>query len=504
MKQTKMLTILLLAALSLGCVHTTKTQPDLVALTPELKIETEEVTLRPAATEAAPTAPATDASTETPSQPTDEPKAQPLYIGAASETLTEPLERQITIKEIDWEKLNAGKQYETTFYNETVNFQNFVVTVTDFASDKTGTQFALRLDLPVEWTNLQCLSMNPCFGFRFYLDEKSQNDFRLIDQSAIFGTEIAETRCDSFTMTYRSDTVTDAVMHAAHEWKIVPFFCFRKKFAGSNYNNKEGRIYIEVEQGDVCIFNGTEDAYWGGTIGVTELTELSIILPIEHTTDLPEPTREPKMMQVTVWTEDVERNKAAGHYGPDGRLKDGSYVVYGTYRNETVDFSELEFHIERFYYWEHGFFYLLHIVYPESWSEEVIRNARFDIEAFSDGEPYGEKVRNGRVSRSYFKSAGGWLSTGDEKSYSTEKYILCDSKRFSLSNPIPKQKLTFKVWLEYFPTIRFDNSDQEIDITNGEPYYMESIHAFEHEEDVPLTEFSISTDTFTFSQGGAK
>lgn len=487
-----------------GCMQPQTVQSGLASPVPETQPETVEVSLQPARTEAAPTAPATDVPEETYSpEPTEPPKALPTYIGVANETSTDTLELPITIKEIDWVKLSAGKQYETKFYNETVNFQNLRMTVISFASGESGTRFTLRLDLPDEWTDLQCLSMNPCFGFRFYLDGKAQHDFRLTDQVPIMSEALAGNRCDSITMTYRSETVTDMVMHTAHEWRIVPFFYYRKMFHGSNYNDHPGgRLYLE--QGETVRFNGTEDAYWGGTIGVTELDALSLKLPIEHTVDLPEPTREPKMMQVTVWTEDVERNKAAGHYGPDGRLKDGSYVVYGTYRNEIVDFSELEFHIERFYYWEHGFFYTLHIVYPKSWSEEVIRNARFDIEAFADGEPYGEQVKNGRVTRSYFKSAGGWLDVGNDKSYSTERYIVCDSKRFSPSDPIPKQELTFKVWLEYFPTIRFDNSDKEIDITNGEPYYMESIHEYAHMVSVPLTEFSISTDTFTFSQGGAK
>lgn len=496
---------LLLIILPVACMQSQTEQSGLTSPVPETQSETvEEIPLQSVPTEAAPTAPATDVPEETrPPQPTEPPKAQPAYIGVTNETLTDTLELPITIKEIDWVKLSAGKLYETKFYNETVNFQDLRVTVTDFVSDEGGTQFTMRLDLQEEWTDLQCLSMNPCFGFRFYLDGKAQHDFRLIDQSAIFGEAIAKTRCDSFTMTYRSETVTDTVMHAAHEWRIVPFFCFRKMFGGSNYNDHPGG-QLDLEQDEVVRFNGTEDAYGGGTIGVTELDALSIQLSIEHTVDLPGPAREPKMLQVTIWTEDVERNKAAGHYGPDGRLKDGSYVLYGTYRNETVDFSELEFHIERFYYWEHGFFYTLHIVYPESWSEEVIQNARFDIEAYADGEPYGKQVRDGRVSRPYFKSTGGWLSPGNDRSHLTEQYLVHDQKNFSLSDPIPKQELTFKVWLEYFPTIRFDNSDKEIDITNGEPYYMESIHEYASMVDIPLTEFSISTDTFTFSQGGAQ
>ena len=482
-----------------GCVQPDTAQPVLSSPVP-----TAEVSLETAPTKAAPNVPAADAPKDTraPEQ-TDAPKPLSAYAGMTNEAPTDPLERPITIKEIDWTKLSAGKQYETKFYNETIDFRNLRVTVVDFASDENGTQFTLRLDLPDEWTDLQCLSMNPCFGFRFYLDEKSQNDFRLVDQFPIMSETLAVSRCNSVTMTYRSDTVTDTVMHAAHEWKIVPFFCFRKMFGGSNYNDHPGG-QLDLEQDEVVRFNGTEKAYYPGTIGVTELPALSVQLPIEHTEDVSEAAREPKMMQVTIWTEDVERNKAEGHYGADGRLKDGSYVVYGTYRNETVDFSELEFHIERFYYWEHGFFYTLHIVYPESWPEEVIRNVRFDIEAFADGEPFGEQVRNGRVSRSYFKSAGGWLDAGNGKPYSTERYIVCDSKRFSPSDPIPKQELTFKVWLEYFPTIRFDNSDQEIDITNGEPYYIETNHEYVCDARIPLTEFSISTDTFTFTQGGAQ
>ena len=295
----RLILALLLIALLVACTQPQTVEPVFASPTPTEETESVEVSLESAPTEAAPTVAATDTPEKTLSpEPTDAPKAQPLYVGMANEAPTDSLELPVTIKEIDWEKLSAGKQYETKFYNETVNFQNLGVTVADFASDESGTQFTLRLDLPEEWTNFQCLSMNPSFGFRFYLDGKAQHDFRLIDQDPILSEALAGMRCNSVTMTYRSETVTDTVMHAAHEWEIVPFCYYRKRFAGSNYNNKEGRTYIEIEQGDVCIFNGTEDAYWGGTIGVTELTELSLILPIEHTTDLPEPTREPKMMQI--------------------------------------------------------------------------------------------------------------------------------------------------------------------------------------------------------------
>jgi len=500
----KILSVMLLLAMFAGCAGTQEPKTGAVvseeAATPA-EADFEEVTVL--ATPSG-TTPVTDAPLESfaPKQ-TPTPADAVDLASCRSGPLDAPLLHEITLREVNWELLSAGKPYDTTFRNETADFKGCQFLIEDFRSDTSGTQFTIRLSLPEDWTDLQCLSMNPCFGFRFYLDDKAQHDFRLIDQSTIFGEEIAKTRCDSFTMTYRSETVTDTVMHAAHEWRIVPFFYYRKMFHGSNYNDHPGgRLYLE--QGETVRFNGTEDAYGGGTIGVTELDTLSIQLSIEHTVDLPGPAREPKMMQVTIWTEDVERNKAAGHYGPDGRLKDGSYVLYGTYRNETVDFSELEFHIERFYYWEHGFFYTLHIVYPESWSEEVIQNARFDIEAYADGEPYGKQVRDGRVARPYFKSTGGWLSPGNDRSHLTEQYLVHDQKNFSLSDPIPKQELTFKVWLEYFPTIRFDNSDKEIDITNGEPYYMESIHEYASMVDIPLTEFSISTDTFTFSQGGAQ
>ena len=478
------------------CMPLNEKAPDTVLPVSEIVLESEN---RPATTAIAAIEPSESPAPE----PAEAPQTQHPYVGTTSEAQTEPIELPITIKEIDWEKLSAGKQYETKFYNETVNFQNLRMTVISFASGESGTQFTLRLDLPDEWTDLQCLSMNPCFGFRFYLDEKSQNDFRLVDQFPIMSETLAVSRCNSVTMTYRSDTVTDTVMHAAHEWKIVPFFCFRKMFGGSNYNDHPGG-QLDLEQDEVVRFNGTEKAYYPGTIGVTELPALSVQLPIEHTEDVSEAPREPKMLQVTIWTEDVERNKAAGHYGADGRLKGGEFVVYGTYRNEAVDFSELEFHIERFYYWEHGFFYTLHIVYPESWSEEVIKNVRLCIEAYADGEPYGEQVRNGRVSRPYFKSTSGWLSMGDDDSHLTEQYLVHDQKNFSLSDPIPKQKLTFKVWLEYFPTIKFDNSDKEIDLKNGEPYYIETNHEYVCDALIPLTEFSISTDTFTFSQGDAQ
>lgn len=500
----RLILALLLIILPVACIQPQTEQSGLSSPVPETQPETVEVSLQPARTEAAPTAPATDVPEETYSpKPTEPPKALPTYIGVTNETPTDTLELPITIKEIDWKNLNSGKQYETKFYNETMNFQNLHVTVIDFVSDESGTQFTLRLDLPKEWTDLQCLSMNPCFGFRFYLDGKAQHDFRLTDQVPIMSEALAGNRCDSITVTYRSETVTDMVMHAAHEWRIVPFFYYRKMFHGSNYNDHPGgRLYLE--QGETVRFNGTEKAYYPGTIGVTELPALSVQLPIEHAEDVSEAAREPKMLQVTIWTEDVERNKAAGHYGADGRLKGGEFVVYGTYRNETVDFSELEFHIERFYYWEHGFFYTLHIVYPESWSEEVIQNVRFDIEAYADGEPYGEQVRNGRVSRPYFKSTSGWLSMGDDDSRLTEQYLVYDQKNFSLSDPIPKQKLTFKVWLEYFTTIKFDNSDKEIDLTNGEPYYIETNHEYVCDALIPLTEFSISTDALSFSQGGAQ
>ncbi|MBQ5987077.1 MAG: hypothetical protein IJL59_07405, partial [Clostridia bacterium] len=276
----RLILALLLIALLVACTQPQTVEYVFASPAPTAEPEAVEVSLEPVPTKAAPTVATTDMPEETRSpEPTEAPKAQSLYVGATNVTPTDSLELPITIKEIDWEKLSAGKQYETKFYNETVNFQNLRMTVISFASGESGTQFTLRLDLPDEWTDLQCLSMNPCFGFRFYLDEKSQNDFRLVDQFPIMSETLAVSRCNSVTMTYRSDTVTDTVMHAAHEWKIVPFFCFRKMFGGSNYNDHPGG-QLDLEQDEVVRFNGTEKAYYPGTIGVTELPALSVQLPI--------------------------------------------------------------------------------------------------------------------------------------------------------------------------------------------------------------------------------
>ncbi len=329
---------------SVDTVESVPTVPNVV----ETPIGSDEVQLQPVETIASSPVPATDKPTAAPKPDPTEPPAPAIdYTTYRSVPLDAPLSYPITMREVNWEALNAGKQYDTTFRNETVDFRNFRYAIEDFRSDETGTQFTIRLELPAEWTDLQCLSMNPYFGFRFYLDDKPQNDFRLADQSVIFGEAIAKERCDSFTMTYRSNTVTDAVMHAAHEWTIVPFFLYRIFFAGSNYNDQPASI-VDLMKGDVCRFNGTEDAYWAGKIGVTELSELSLSLPIEHIEAAPAPDPEPRMLQVSVWTEDVERNKKEGKYGSDGRLKDGTGTVYGTYHNVTVDFSRFEIHIERF------------------------------------------------------------------------------------------------------------------------------------------------------------
>lgn len=446
--------------------------------------------------------------------PTEAPSAAPMnvtneYASYEIETPASPLIKDVTLKELDWANLLAGKQYHTKFYNESVDFQQFRYTVEAFRSDGTGTAFTIHVQFPAAWTDLQCLSMNQYIGFRFYLDGKAQHDFRLTDQSVILSEALSSARCDDFTMTYTSEAITDEVMHGYHEWSIVPFFWHWKVFNGDKWNNKNGRTWIDVTNGDYCEYNGGEMDYTGGEIEITELKELSLKLPIEHTHEPVETPKEPKLLQVSIWREDVERNEKEGHYGSDGRLKDGSYVVYGTWQNVTVDFSELEIYVERFYYWEHGFFYLFHIVYPESWSEEVRRNVRIDIRTYADGEPFGEALDNKGHIRWYitYGGASNWRNVGNPNNnapYPTEIYRFADSRRFSLINPIEQKELTSKVTLEYHTTIRFDNSNQEIDLTNGEPYYIESIHAYSQEARIPFTEFTIMTDTLTLSQGGAQ
>ncbi len=426
------------------------------------------------------------------------------YTTYKSVPLAAPLLREITVREVNWTLLNAGEPYDTTFRNETADFRDFRYAIESFRSDETGTQFTIRLELPAEWTDLQCLSMNPYFGFRFYLDGKPQNDFRLKGQSVIFGEALATERCDSFTMTYRSDTVTESVMHAAHEWTIVPFYLYRIFFGGSRYNDKPASI-IDLMKGDVCRFNGTEDAYWAGKIGVTELKELTLTLPIEHVDAAPAPEPEPRMLQVSVWTEDVERNKAAGNYGSDGRIKDGTGTIYGTYQNFTVDFSKFEIHIERFYYWEHGFFMVMRYDYPEEWPEEIRQSIRTRYQVYADGQPFGEPTKKEGHVRSYFRGAST-AHSGGYPEYKTpvgsEAYSVFDQKNFSFLNPIPVRELTFKFSLEYFPKL-IDLHDKEYDLKNGEPFYVDRFMS-EDTEKVPLFEITIPTEQLVFLNGGAK
>lgn len=511
----RMILTLLLLALTAACgkpsavppasVKKVESAPAVPVITYEMPVGSDEVQLQPVEAAALSPAPASDKPTAAPKpDPTEPPVPTIDYTTYGSVPLDAPLSYPITVREVNRDALNAGKQYDTTFRNETVDFRNFRYAIEDFRSDETGTQFTIRLELPAEWTDLQCLSMNPYFGFRFYLDGKPQNDFRLADQSVIFGTALAEMRCDSFTMTYRSDAVTDAVMHAAHEWMIVPFFLYRILFSGSIYNDKPGGI-IDLMRGDVCRFNGTEDAYWSGKIGVTELSELSLSLPIEHIDAAPAPDPEPRMLEVTVWTEDVERNKKEGNYGSDGRIKDGTGTVYGTYQNFTVDFSRLEIHIERFYYWEHGFFMVLRIDYPEEWPQEIRQNVRIRYQIYADGQPFGEPTKKEGHVRSYFKGASTAFSGGYPE-YKTpvgsETYGVYDQKNFSLENPFPVRELTFKFSLEYFPTLS-DLHEKKYDLTNGEPFYVDRFMS-EDVEKVPLFEITIPTEQLVFTEGGAE
>lgn len=495
---------LLLITLPVACMQSQTEQSGLASPVPETQSETvEEIPLQSVPTEAAPTAPATDVPEETrPPQPTEPPKAQPAYIGVTNETLTDTLELPITIKEIDWVKLSAGKQYETKFYNETVNFQDLRVTVTDFVSDEGGTQFTMRLDLPEEWTDLQCLSMNPCFGFRFYLDGKAQHDFRLIAQDPILSEALSGMRCNSVTMTYRSDTVTDAVMHAAHEWKIVPFFYYHTGFPGSKVNGHPGG-YISLEQGDVCKVNGSVESF-GGKFAVTELNELTLTLPIDRIDGVaPASSPEPRMLQVTAWTEDVERNKKEGKYGSDGQLKDGLSVVYGTYQNHTVDFSQFEIHIERFYYWDHGFVVVIRYDFPTDWPEEVRNNLRIRFDTYADDNLFGKPGKNGRIYPYFVPGiSADYAHLNDAMPLSLARLLVCDSKAFSLENPFPAKELTFKFYLEYSPTVS-DINGKKYDISDGNPFYVEKFIIYDLEK-VPLFEITIPTDQLVFQKGDAQ
>lgn len=157
--------------------------------------------------------------------PPDSPTPTPFeYASFPCNVPGEPLLREITVKDLEWEKLTTQKQYHTKFWNETVDFQNFRFSVESLCAEKTGTVFTLRIEVPKEWTDLQTLSLNQYIGFRFYLDDKAVHDFFLSDQSVILSDALSKTRCDGFTMTYTSETVTEEVMHAGHEWTITPFF----------------------------------------------------------------------------------------------------------------------------------------------------------------------------------------------------------------------------------------------------------------------------------------
>jgi hypothetical protein len=477
-----LLSLSLLACVPIPCEESALTVPSVTAI----PIETDDVRI------VQETSPQVIGALPTNAAPVETTPTENKYTTYESARLSEPLPHAVTLREIDWTKYSNGKPFEMALRLETLDFRNMRFLIEDFRSDDTGTQFTIRINLPEEWTDLQCLSLNPCLGFRFDLDDRMQNDFALIDQSAVFGQKVAATRCDSFTMTYRSDTVTESVMRTAHEWKIVPFFIRYEQ-----YNAKRRVEYprdaADLTKGDVFLFKSAEDFRVAGRTVLTELNELALSLPIDHIDGLPEISREPRMLPISVWTEDVERNKAEGKYGPDGQLKDGLSVVYGTWQTQEIDFSGFEVHIERFYYWDGGFFLALRYHYPEDWTEQMRKSVRLHMEAYAD-----EELLLGPSGRGYGNKT--FFYTGQCRTDSlSDRYVICEQTNASLSDPIDAKEITFRIVLQYFPEIE-DLNGKRYDLTNGEPFYVDRFMT-ELREEIPLLTITIPTERLVFQKG---
>ena len=412
----------------------------------------------------------------------------------------EPLLYEITIKEINWERLNAGKQYDTTFYNQTVDFQELQFSILEFSSDNSGTSFSISVNLPKEWSNMQCLSINSCFGFRFFLDDIAQNDFMLINQDPIFSETLAKGRCDSFIMTYQSKTVTDTVVQAFHTWKVVPFYYYWVLFSGNKLNDRMGDM-IYLEKGDVCRFNGKEEQYQLGQIGIVELPEISLMLPISNNDNTSVAEQSARMLPITVWSEDVEKNEALGYYNDIDCVP----FYYGTYQLKEVDFSDVEINIERFYYWNHGLFYVLHKSLPQNWPEDLRKSVRFKIDVYADDELLVDQDRNGRPKSCFVGVDNYWREKNpkDCLPYPSEIYIIHDQKNFSLLKQIPAEKLTFRIYYCYISAVTLRKNGKTYDLSNGEPVYADC-WASEQWESIPFAEITISTDSLIFEQKGIK
>lgn len=70
-------------------------------------------------------------------------------------TFTEPLEasqatifQQVTVKELDWSKVNSGEAYEIRMYNTQLDFSDFRLTLTSVESDAEKNRVTVHVQHP--------------------------------------------------------------------------------------------------------------------------------------------------------------------------------------------------------------------------------------------------------------------------------------------------------------------------------------------------------------------
>ena len=142
----KILSVMLLLAMLAGCAGTQEPKTGAVvseeAATPA-EADFEEITVlaTPSGTTSVADAPLksfTPEQTPTPADAVD-------LASCRSGPLDAPLLHEITLRDVNWELLSAGKPYDTTFRNETADFKECQFLIEDFRSDTSGTQFTIRL-----------------------------------------------------------------------------------------------------------------------------------------------------------------------------------------------------------------------------------------------------------------------------------------------------------------------------------------------------------------------
>lgn len=373
-----------------------------------------------------------------------------------SSPMAQPLLRTVSLRAIDWDAACAGDAYETAYYQTELDFSGLTLTLLSLSAGEDEVRIRLRVRHPDQWSLLESQSMNGYFlSVMVLLDGEQAQGFCVAEKSPRLCAATRAQRLGEYEVELYSGALGAAELAAHETLTLLPYVDVYERYVETNHSRREGDAFIcGGELAHRCIPWRELLPERAVQIGLREAA--AGVAPAAPAAAAPQP------VEVTLQIPDHARNIASGAYRQEGEAD-----VYHTYRNETLDVSGLRIDVDTFEVTEHYVRYVLHVRYPEQWTDEQIEGLGLNVRLYLDGEPLsrGAVPVSGRRGSPPLEE----MDDAQQRVLCREYYLACFVPRSLAAPLLTAQQISFVP--EFYYTDRLTLGARVYDLSAGETAY---------------------------------